>query len=152
MKDYNKYSKLVIRSVNHIFKNFLKDPSIKEILVSQAGSDDPRVSIGIDGSIKGELIISFPAQTLNHITKFFFQNTSARSLSRHHEEVAGEIANLVTGTFANQLQFDNMDVRLSAPEFNDDSKTMRMLYDAINLSFDSEFGGFDVNLYYRDGE
>jgi CheY-specific phosphatase CheX len=152
MKDYNKYSKLVIRSVNHIFKNFLKDPSIKEILESQAQNGDPRVSIEIDGSIKGELIISFPAQTLNDITKFFFKGSAARSLKKHHEEVAGEIANLVTGTFANQLQFDNMDVRLSAPEYNDDTKTMRTLYDAINLSFDSGFGGFDVNLYYRDGE
>ncbi|HON77341.1 MAG TPA: chemotaxis protein CheX [Spirochaetota bacterium] len=152
MKDYNKYSKLVVRSVNHIFKNFLKDPSIKEILVSQAGDDDPRVSIEIDGSLKGELIICFPGDTLNHITKFFFKGSAARSLKKHYEEVAGEIANLVTGTFANQLQFDNMDVRLSAPEFNDDTKTMRMLYTTVNLSFESGFGGFDVNLYYRAGE
>jgi CheY-specific phosphatase CheX len=146
---YDQYSKLIVRSVNHIFKNFLKDHTIEEVLESQSSKGDPSVSVGISGSIKGELIINLPSPTLDKITKYFFKSASAKTVKKHYEEVAGEIANLITGTFANQLQFLNHDVRLSAPEFNEESVTTRTLYDNINLSFQSNFGGFDVDLYYR---
>ena len=66
--------------------------------------------------------------------------------------VAGEIANLITGTFANQLQFDDYDIVLSPPEFNDDPILMKALYDNVNLSFSSSFGGFDIDLYYKEEE
>ncbi|MCX7677585.1 MAG: chemotaxis protein CheX [Spirochaetes bacterium] len=145
---YEQYAKLIVRSVDHIFKNFLKDNTIEEVLESQSSKGDPTVSIGISGSIKGELIISMPQSTLENITKFFFKNASARTIKKHYEEVAGEIANLITGTFANQLQFLNHTVRLTPPEFNEEITT-RTLYDNVNLSFISHFGGFDVDLYYR---
>ncbi len=149
MSDYEHYSKLVKRSVNHIFKNLLKDESVCETLESQSGNGDPRVSVEITGSLKGEMIIMLPVGTLNNITRFFISGATARTVKKHHEEIAGEIANLITGTFANQMQFLNHDIRLSAPEFNEDSITTRTLYDNINLSFLSGYGGFDVDLYYR---
>ncbi len=150
MKNYKTYSKLIVRSVNHIFKNFLQDQSVTEIVESKSGRDNQKVSIEIEGSLKGELIINFQPETLNLITKHFIPNSSPKTIKKHYEEVAGEIANLITGTFANQLQFHNLEIRLSAPEFNDDTETTRTLYDSINLSFDSRFGGFDVDLYYRE--
>lgn len=146
---YDQYSKLIVRSVDHIFKNFLKDNTIKEVLENQSKKGDPTVSISINGTLKGELIISLPKETLDNITKFFFKNASPKILKKHYEEVAGEIANLITGTFANQLQFFNHTVRLSPPEFNEEDVTTRTLYENINLSFNSFFGGFDVDLYYR---
>jgi CheY-specific phosphatase CheX len=108
------------------------------------------VSIEINGAIKGEIIINLPEGTLNSITKYFFSSATGRTVKKHYEEVAGEIANLITGTFANQLQFLKRDIRLSPPEFNDESDTTRSLYDNINLSFNSSYGGFDIDLFYRD--
>lgn len=150
MNTYDQYSKLIVRSVNHIFRNFLKDESISEILESQSSGTDPKVSIEINGAIKGEIIINLPEGTLNSITKYFFSSATSRTVKKHYEEVAGEIANLITGTFANQLQFLKRDIRLSPPEFNEDSDTTRTLYDNINLSFNSSYGGFDIDLFYRD--
>lgn len=150
MQNYDAYSRMIVRSVSHIFKNFLQDQTIEEILESQAGREDPRVTVSINGKLKGELVLNFPPKTLTHITTHFFQSASGKSAHRHFEEVAGEIANLITGTFANQLQFHNIDVRLSAPEYNEEAMTARSLYDNINLSFNSRFGGFDLDLYYRE--
>ncbi len=152
INSYDQYARLIIRSVNHIFKNFLKDNSIEEVLESQSSKGDPSVAIGISGTLKGELIINLPASTLNNITKYFFKTAGGKSAKKHYEEVAGEIANLITGTFANQLQFLNHTVRLSPPEFNEEDVTTRTLYDNINLSFISQYGGFDVDLYYRHEE
>jgi hypothetical protein len=56
MKNYKTYSKLIVRSVNHIFKNFLQDQSVTEIVESKSGRDNQKVSIEIEGSLKGELI------------------------------------------------------------------------------------------------
>lgn len=152
INSYDQYSRLIVRSVNHIFKNFLKDHTIEEVLESQSSKGDPSVSVSISGSLKGELIINLPASTLDRITKYFFKSASGRAMKKHYEEVAGEIANLITGTFANQLQFLNHTVRLSPPEFNEEDVTTRTLYDNINLSFNSQYGGFDVDLYYRHDE
>ncbi len=146
---YDQYSRLIARSVSHIFKNFLKDASIAEILDLQAGDGDPKVSVGLSGSLKGEININFPRETLGRITRFLVGGVSNRTAKKHYEEVAGEIANLITGTFANQLQFLNQDVRLSAPEYNEEPLTTRALFDNINLSFTSSYGGFDVDLFYR---
>ncbi|MBP7583915.1 MAG: chemotaxis protein CheX [Spirochaetes bacterium] len=151
MNTYEQYSKLIVRSVNHIFKNLLKDESVSEILESQSSENDPKVSVEISGSIKGEIIINMPVDTLNRITKFFFSGATNRSVKKHYEEVAGEIANLITGTFANQLQFLRQDIKLSAPEYNEEPVTTRTLYDNINLSFNSSYGGFDIDLFYRNG-
>ncbi len=152
INSYDQYARLITRSVDHIFKNFLKDNSIEEVLESQSSKGDPSVSISISGTLKGELIINLPPSTLSNITKFFFKTSGGKSVKKHFEEVAGEIANLITGTFANQLQFLNHTVRLSPPEFNEEDMTTRTLYDNINLSFNSHFGGFDVDLYYRHDE
>lgn len=73
-----------------------------------------------------------------------------QSIKKHHADVAGEIANMITGTFANQLQYINYHVRLSPPDFNDDPITVKALYDNINVSFQSSYGGFDVDLYYKE--
>jgi hypothetical protein len=50
------------------------------------------------------------------------------------------------------MQFENHEIILSPPEFNDDPISMKALYDNINLSFTSGFGGFDVDLYYKESE
>ena len=80
MENYDRYSKLIIKSVNYIFKNFLFDNSIKEIYESETTENDPRISIEIDGRIEGEIIINFPTKTLNQITKHFYQKSSQKTL------------------------------------------------------------------------
>ncbi len=150
MNNYDKYSKMIVRSVDHIFKNFLSDDTITEIYESQPAGKDSRVSIEINGTIKGEIIINFPIKTLDQITRQLINNSSAKSVKKYYEEVAGEIANMITGTFANQLQFMDHNIQLSAPEYNDDTPTTKTLYDNINLTFKSGFGGFEIDLYYRE--
>ncbi len=150
MSEYDIFSKIITRSVNHIFKNFLGDNHIQEVFESQSREKDPQVHVEIDGSLKGEIIINLPKTTLNLITKKFIGSKSANTIRKSHPDVAGELANLITGTIANQLQYTDHEITLSPPEFNDDPIQLKTLYENINLSFNSSYGGFDVDFYYRD--
>lgn len=150
MSNYNVFYKCIVRSVDHIFKNFFKDEGIDEVFDMQSSKEDPVVCVELDGALKGELIINLPVKTLNLLIKQLVPNANPRSLKKHHADVAGELANLITGTFANQLQYVDYNVRLSPPEYNEDQLSVKALYDNINVSFLSSFGGFDVDLYYRE--
>lgn len=149
MSEQDKFSKYLSRSVNHIFKNFLDDNDIEEVYETQIGGNAHQIAVEISGDLSGEVIINLPEKTLNLITKKFLGSASTRKIKDHHGDVAGEIANLITGTFANQLQYTNRNIELNPPEFNDDPISMKALYDNINLSFKSKYGGFDVDFYYR---
>lgn len=150
MLETDKYSKYIVRSVNHIFKRFLDDSEIEEVYEAQSSVKDPQIAVEIEGTIIGEIVINIPKKTLNLITKKFINKSDARSIKKYHIDVAGELANLITGTFANQLQYADHDIRLAPPEFNDDPISMKTLYDNINLSFLSRYGGFDIDFYYKD--
>ena len=149
MNNYERYTRILARSVDHIFKNFLQDPDIREVFTSQSNQHDPKVTIELDGTLKGELIINFPESTLQQLTKNFFGNTKS-NLKKYYPDVAGEIANLITGTFINQLQFVKHNVKPSPPEYNEEQIPLKTLYENINLSFESRFGGFDIDFYYKD--
>ncbi|MCL1833187.1 MAG: chemotaxis protein CheX [Leptospirales bacterium] len=150
MKDYEAYSKILTKSVNHIFKKFLDDNNIAEVYESQAKKSDPLVAIEIKGTLYGELIINMPQKTLDKISKKFIGNPNARISKNTRVDIAGELANLITGTFANLMQYAEHDLILSPPEFNDDPISLKTLYDNVNISFLSSYGGFDVDFYYRE--
>ena len=143
------YSKMIVRSVGHIFRNFLEDQTIEEVYETQA-RNGRKISIEISGGIKGGLIITMPASTLNMIAKKIIDRSKSMSAVKHYQDVAGEIANLIAGGFANQMQFRNHMLLLSAPEFDNDPIAIKALYENVNLSFASEFGGFDIDLYYKE--
>ncbi len=150
MVDTDRYSKYLVRSVNHIFKHFLDDASVEEVYETQSGSKDPLVVVEINGTMKGEIIINLPKKTLDLITMKFINSDDMKTIRKYHGDVAGELANLITGTFANQMQFLKHDIKLNAPEFNDDPISMKTLYENINLSFNSRFGGFDIDFYFKE--
>lgn len=150
MSTYDKYYNYIVKSVKHIFKNFFSDSSIQEVYQTQSSKKDPLVSVELDGSLFGEIIINIPVKTLDQLIKQMIPDVKPRSVKKHHEDVAGELANLITGTFANLLQNVKHDVRLSPPEFNIAPHKMRALYENINVSFTSSYGGFDVDLFYRE--
>ncbi|HNR88950.1 MAG TPA: chemotaxis protein CheX [Spirochaetota bacterium] len=150
MDKNDRYSRYIARSVDHIFKNFIKDDTITEVFEAQSHENDPRVCIELAGTISGEIVINIPEKTLSQLTKKIMPSVSPRAVRKHHREIAGEIANMITGTFANQLQFIKHNVRLSAPEFNEDPIALKTFYENVNLSFQSAFGGFDIDLYYKE--
>lgn len=150
MNSYDQYSRYLVRSVNHIFKHFLDDTSIEEVYETQSSAKDHKVAVEIQGSLCGEIVINLPKQTLDMITKKFINKTDSRSVKRSIGDVAGELANLITGTLANQLQYADHEIRLSPPEFNDDPIAMKALYENINISFSSQYGGFDVDFYFKE--
>jgi CheY-specific phosphatase CheX len=150
MVDTDRYSKYLVRSVNHIFKHFLDDVSIEEVFETQSKTKDPLVVVEINGTMKGEIIINLPKKTLDLITMKFINSDDMKTIRKYHGDVAGELANLITGTFANQMQFLKHDIKLNAPEFNDDPISMKTLYENINLSFNSKFGGFDIDFYFKE--
>lgn len=149
MNDYDRYSRYLVRSVNHIFKHFLDDTSIEEVFETQSGEKDPLVAVEIGGTLKGEIIINLPKKTLDLITMKFINSRDARAIRKSYGDVAGELANLITGTFANQMQYLEHNIKVNAPEFNDDPITVKALYENINLSFSSKYGGFDIDFYFR---
>ncbi len=149
MSNYNTYSKVLVKSVSHIFKNFLKDNEITEVFETQCADSDPQVAVEISGSLEGEIVINLPQNTLNKISKCFVSESRKRLTNSFHAEVAGELANLITGTFANLMQYAEHDIILAPPEFNDDPIQIKTLYENVNVSFQSSYGGFDVDLYYR---
>jgi CheY-specific phosphatase CheX len=150
MSNQDLYSKMIVRSVDHIFKQFLEDQSIEEVYEMQTNVNGPKIAVEINGTLKGEIIINMPIGTLDMIARKFMSLAKDKSLKKHYLDVAGEIANLITGSFANQMQFKNHTLALSPPEFNEDPIAMKALYDNINLSFMSDFGGFDIDLYYKE--
>ncbi|MCU0844553.1 MAG: chemotaxis protein CheX [Spirochaetes bacterium] len=152
MSNYERYSRFIVRSVDHIFKNFLNDPTIEEVYEAQSSRVDRKVAIEIEGTISGELIINLPQKTLGLITRRMVQNDNPRALKKYYNDVAGELANLISGTFANQMQFLNHELRLSPPEVEEDPIALKTLYENINLSFKSSFGGFDIDLYYKEND
>ena len=150
MNEYETYSKILTKSVNHIFKRFLNDNDIAEVYEAQAKENDHVVSIEINGTLSGELIINMPQKTLDQISKKFIGNPKAKITKNTRVDIAGELANLITGTFANLMQYAEHHLILSPPEFNDDPINIKTLYDNVNISFMSSYGGFDVDFYYRD--
>jgi len=150
MSDYDAYTKILTKSVNHIFKKFLDDHAISEVYESQAGEKDPQVAIEIKGTLEGEVVINMPQKTLTQISRKFIGDPNAKISKNMSADVAGELANLITGTFANLMQYAEHDLILSPPEFNDDPISIKALYDNVNMSFVSSFGGFDIDFYYRD--
>jgi CheY-specific phosphatase CheX len=152
MSDYDVYSRYLVRSVSHIFKNFLDDREVEEVYETQCDGNYSQVAVEFKGSMVGEIIINLPPGTLRGITKKFVQKNDSRVINRSKRDVAGELANLITGTFANQLQYADHYLRLSAPEHDEDPLTVKALYDNINLSFQSLYGGFDIDLYFRDAD
>lgn len=149
MSDYNTYSKVLTKSVSHIFKNFLKDSGIEEVYETQSSENDPHVAVEINGSLEGEIVINIPQSTLTQISKCFTGDSRKRITKSVSADVAGELANLITGTFANLMQYAEHDILLAPPEFNDDPIQIKTLYENVNISFNSSFGGFDIDLYYR---
>ncbi len=149
MNDYDVYSKVLIKSVRHIFSTLLKDKTIEEIYETQTSEQDPKVAVELNGSLQGEIIISLPSDTLKQISKFFVGTSKKRVTNNVVVDVGGELANLITGTFANLMQYAEHELLLSPPEFNEDPIQIKALYSNINLSFLSSYGGFDIDLYYR---
>jgi len=113
MIDTDRYSRYLVRSVNHIFKNFLGDTSVEEVFETQARAKDPLVVVEINGTMKGEIIINLPKKTLDLITQRFINSDDVKTIRKYHGDVAGELANLITGTFANQMQFLKHDIKLN---------------------------------------
>ncbi len=150
MSNYEIYSKILTKSVSHIFLKFLNDENLDEVYEGQCNEKDPKVAVEISGTLKGEIIINIPQKTLNKISRKFIGDNKAKITKKISADVAGELANLITGTFANLMQYAKHDLRLAPPEFNEDPITMKALYNNVNISFESSFGGFDIDLYYRD--
>ncbi|OHD68498.1 MAG: hypothetical protein A2W19_14525 [Spirochaetes bacterium RBG_16_49_21] len=150
MNNYDRYATYLVRSVGHIFRYFLDDTTVEEVFETQARDADPRVAVEISGTLAGEILINLPKKTLDRITMKFINSEDVKIIRKCHGDVAGELANLITGTFANQMQYARHDLRLNAPEFNDDPIAMKTLYENINLSFNSKYGGFDIDFYYKE--
>ena len=108
------------------------------------------IAIEIKGTLEGEVVINIPQKTLTQISRKFIGDPKAKISKNMSADVAGELANLITGTFANLMQYSEHDLILSPPEFNDDPISIKALYDNVNMSFVSSFGGFDIDFYYRD--
>ena len=152
MSLYQDYANLMKKSINHIFASLFNDQSIKEVYDSLIHEKSTQVAVEFKGTLRGEIIIKLPKKTLTGMARKFITSPNSRISKKVSEDVAGEIANLITGTFANQLQYLNHEIILLPPEINNDPISMKALYENINLSFQSDFGGFDIDLFFRKGE
>ena len=154
MNPYQDYANLMTKSVNHIFQTLLNDQSLREIYDSslREKEDSLKVAVEFKGTLRGEIVILFSKKTLTEIAKVFFSGTSSRVSKKMREDVAGELANLITGTFANQIQYLQHDILLSPPEINNDPIQIKALYDNINVPFESSFGKFEVDLFFKKGD
>ena len=144
------YAKFLLRAVKYIFKRFLEDETIKEVFEFNAKGKVNQIIVEISGTLRGEIIIHLPQDTLKQITKKFINASNEKTLRTHYKDVGGEVVNQVTGTFANQMQYEGHNITLSPPEFNDDPISMKALYENINMCFDSGYGPFEVDLYFRE--
>ncbi len=91
MNSYDRYYNCIVRSVDHIFKNFFNDKAIKEVYESQSTEKDAKVSVEIEGSLSGEIILNIPPATLNLLIQKMIPDVkpNAKSLQKHYADVAG---------------------------------------------------------------
>ena len=150
-ENYRKYSKCLERSVKHIFTNFLGDASVKTV-AEACKKADYKVWLEIEGSFCGEIFLKFPDGTMKKITEQLYSDVKGKALKQASMDIMGELANMITGTFANQLQFLNHDLILNAPEFENDPIPMKALYENISLTFESDFGLFEAEVFFRNEE
>lgn len=151
MSNYRKkYNKGLERAVLHIFNNFLLDTSIKEVTEAQAVQKNHLVWIEMSGTFEGEMQITLSDDLVSALVSFFHKNEKVKKTKSVIHDVTGEIANLISGTFVNQLQYIGHDIKVSPPEFEEDPISMKALYDNICLSFSSTLGGFDIEIFYKD--
>jgi len=151
MSDFRKkYNKGLERAVLHIFNNFLSDTEIREVTEAQSSKKNHFVWIEMNGTFEGEMQITLPDEIVTELVKFFHSDEKIKKTKSAVRDVSGEIANLISGTFVNQLQYVGHDIKLSPPEFEEDPISMKALYDNISLSFKSSLGGFDIDIYYKD--
>ncbi len=150
MKGRSIYEKLLLRSVQHIFKNFLMNDSLQESVETQGKGETFSVSIETEGTLHGELIITMPVSTLDRIAVHLAGPAKGKALEMNRRDIAGETANQISGTFANQMQFAGHSIQVSPPEFNTELIGMKAMFENISFSFTSSFGGFDVDLYYQE--
>ena len=144
------YAKFLLRAVKYIFKKFLEDENIKEVFEFNTKGKLNQIIIEISGTLRGEIIIHLPQNTLKQITKKFIGTSDEKKLRQYYKDVSGEVVNQITGTFANQMQYEGHNIILTPPEFNDDPISMKALYENINMYFDSSYGPFEVDLYFRE--
>jgi len=150
MRREETYSKFLLKAVRYIFKRFLEDETIKEVYEFNVKGKVNKIIVEISGTLKGEIIIHLPQDTLNQITKKFVSTSNEKTLKASCKDVGGELVNQVTATFANQMQYEGHSIILSPPEFNDDPISMKALYENINLCFNSSYGPFELDFYFRE--
>jgi CheY-specific phosphatase CheX len=148
--NYRKYNQCLERAVKHIFNNLFDDQSIDEVFELPDFTSHCTVTIEIDGSLKGVLRIQLPPKTIKTLTRKFFPGIKTKDEISKVEDVAGEMGNLIAGTLANQLQFINHSIRLFPPEFGDDLVGLTTFYENINMLFNSIYGPFIIDLFYKD--
>ena len=147
---YHKFSQCLERSVKHIFTNLFEDSTIDETFEENTIQGGCTVLIEMDGTLKGALRIKLPEKTIKSLTKQMFPSAKGKESSAHSEDVAGEMGNLIAGTFANQLQFIKHSIRLYPPEFGDDLVGTTVFYENINMTFASIYGLFMIDLFYKE--
>jgi CheY-specific phosphatase CheX len=148
--EYKQYSLCLERSVKHIFSSLFKDPSVDEIFEAAPVKGAYTVLLEMDGTMKGALRIQLPKKTIRALAQKMDPSTSGSALEEHSEDIAGEMANQIAGTFANQLQFVQHSIRLFPPEFGNDLVGLTTFYENINMIFSSKYGTFEIDLYYKD--
>ncbi len=144
------YENTVQRAVTHIFGQFLNDISIKALKRAQGVKEGLKVLIKIEGAMKGELALILPTGTIGMIAQKYDTCADNSSINEYHKDIAGEIANQVAGAFINQLIFDDKEIKLFPPEFDTNTKRAKTSQKAINQTYSSSFGKFNIDLNYRE--
>ena len=148
--EYQQYSLCLERAVKHIFTSLFGDPSVDEVFEAPPIKSAYTVLLEMDGTMKGALKIQLPKKTIRALAQKMFTNSSASQIEEHSEDIAGEMANQIAGTFSNQLQFIKHSIRLFPPEFGEDLVGLTTFYENINMVFESKYGNFEIDLYYKD--
>jgi CheY-specific phosphatase CheX len=106
----------------------------------------------MDGSISGEILYYFPRETIKKILdKMMPSQMGKKLLKKTLHDAANELGNMITGTFVNQMQYLNHEIFVSPPEVQEQREEyMRTLFETVNLSFDCELGGFDIDFFYKE--
>jgi CheY-specific phosphatase CheX len=150
MRIEEKYMRFLLKAVKYIFRKFLNDEKIEEVFEFNFKGKLNQIIIEFSGTLKGEIIIHLPQDTLKKITKKFISTSNERTLRQYYKDVSGEVVNQITGTFANQMQYEGHNIILTPPEFNDDPISIKALYENINMCFYSSYGPFEVDLFFRE--
>lgn len=149
MERTTRYKEIIKKSVSHIFTTMLQSQSCDQIDLL-LDEDIYSIVITCKGSLQGDFHFTYCKKTIANIVSYFNQKNYDKHNESDLKDIAGEISNLIAGTFVTRLRFNKNDIKISHPQHDKTFQENRRTYKDFNLSYSSDYGDMGISFSFKD--